>query len=370
MDDATSEAPTCKVCGGPIRPGNYLGICRRNPECSRKRAELTRRARGAKPRSKKQCKHPDGCPKIANYHDWCAMHWLRVQKNGDPGPAAPIYNPPPLIRTGDVFGVWTALDDQEYYLAPVPCLCECGSKRLLNASFLRKGNTAVCICHQKGRPPGRAIGEQRGRPYLAAGAVFGRLTVLEDGAFSHVHVRCLCECGKETTPRAHSLKVGNTRSCGCLQLEVRTTHGLSGHPLYQTWHGMVARCTNPKDSHYPGYGGRGITVCERWLGLPDGLQNFIVDMGPKPSRGHSIDRLNNEGNYEPGNCEWRTWREQNDNRRKVAELTRERDEARAENARLRAENAALRTQLAARGASRPVRRRASGLRAVGSDALF
>lgn len=89
-----------------------------------------------------------------------------------------------------------------------------------------------------------------------------------------------------------------------------TTHGKSKTPEYHAWVNMKDRCLNPKHKQYKDYGGRGIQICERWLKL----ENFFKDMGERPS-GLTLDRINNDGNYEPSNCKWATWKEQQNNRR-------------------------------------------------------
>lgn len=125
---------------------------------------------------------------------------------------------------------------------------------------------------------------------------------------------CKCDCGNVKEVVASSLHQGKSRSCGCLQREspakTFTTHGMSHSSEYKIWNGMIARCTNPRNPGFAKYGGRGITVCQRWL---DGFEYFFADIGPRPSPNHSIDRIDNDGNYEPGNVRWATSYEQRRN---------------------------------------------------------
>lgn len=120
------------------------------------------------------------------------------------------------------------------------------------------------------------------------------------------------------------LRVGSTQSCGCLNREVHTRHGhlTEGQqsPTYQSWRAMLDRCRLPTHPHYQRYGGRGIVVCERWQG-DHGFARFVQDMGERPSGKHSIDRIDNEGNYEPSNCRWSTMAQQHQNRSTNVNLT-------------------------------------------------
>jgi hypothetical protein len=142
------------------------------------------------------------------------------------------------------------------------------------------------------------------------GKTFGRLTVVsrvENSPEGKAKWRCLCTCGKSTVSVGGNLRLGKSRSCGCLRTETMIqkngTHLLSDTLEYKIWHGMRRRCFNPDNRGFKDYGGRGITVCDRWR---DSFENFIADVGFRPSRSHSIDRINNDGNYEPGNCKWST----------------------------------------------------------------
>lgn len=149
---------------------------------------------------------------------------------------------------------------------------------------------------------------------IEIGARFGKLTVLESAQLEKGFKmsRCECECGKVLLVRNASLTYGTTRSCGCLHREIMSTHNLTGTPEYRSWASMKSRCNNPKDPSYPRYGGRGIRVCDRWN---ESFEDFLADMGQRPSLDHSIDRENVDGPYDVNNCRWATSKEQGNNRR-------------------------------------------------------
>jgi len=155
------------------------------------------------------------------------------------------------------------------------------------------------------------------------GQKFGRLTILEDKGTIEIgrHGRkagvwlCKCQCGKEVVVLRASLTTGKTKSCGCLQQETRLTtniiHGFTKTATYGTWSHMKDRCLNPKDKDFKHYGERGIKICKRW----DKFENFLKDMGKKPE-GLTLDRIDNNGNYEPSNCRWATQKTQTRNSRR------------------------------------------------------
>ena len=175
----------------------------------------------------------------------------------------------------------------------------------------------------------------------------GRLIDLTDNVFERLKVikrtgtdkqrnplwLCKCECEKEVIVRGNLLKSGNTKSCGCLQKDVaaklKTTHSLSIDKngvvprLYASWRNMKSRCFNPNTPKFKNHGGRGITVCEEWLDyLP--FHEWATSHGYRKDL--TLERTNNDGNYEPGNCKWSTAKEQANNKRttKIIEINNER----------------------------------------------
>lgn len=149
------------------------------------------------------------------------------------------------------------------------------------------------------------------------GNVYGKLTVLRFAGMYNNHARwlCRCECGREVDVRGTMLRCGNHRSCGCGHYKA---NGLYHTPEHRAWAGMKQRCTNQNLPRYSGWGGRGITVCQRWK---DSFLTFYEDMGPRPPDKDSVERIDNDGNYEPGNCKWATWLEQSRNTRRTRLIT-------------------------------------------------
>lgn len=132
---------------------------------------------------------------------------------------------------------------------------------------------------------------------------------------------CTCECGNKAVHQGNNLNSGGTKSCGCLHRELCSnrskSHGMSGHKLYKTWAQMIQRCTNPNDTNWPRYGGRGIAVCERWKTF----ELFFADIGSKWKPGLSLEREDNNGNYDPTNVRFASAYEQQNNTSKNRRIT-------------------------------------------------
>lgn len=210
------------------------------------------------------------------------------------------------------------------------CRCACGAEKTVRSYSLRRGTTRSCGCIHREMAP-RLARRNAPAPLDLAGQRFGRLVAIELTRHRGVTAwRCRCDCGATTTVTTNGLRMGNTRSCGCLYRETcsqtakkylgkgNPTHRLTRTPEHGVWATMLSRCRNPNSDRYAAYGGRGIRVCDRWLQFA----NFYADMGPRPEGVspagralYSIHRIDNDGHYERNNCIWATMQEQMDARK-------------------------------------------------------
>lgn len=225
---------------------------------------------------------------------------------------------PALDLTGKRFGKLTAIEIYERcgYHKPVKwrCKCDCGREKIVDSQCLRRGIVTDCGCKIRDR----LVGQR-----------FGRLTVLEasdkkqKGKCGDIYWKCQCDCGNITYVQTCNLisKTSPTLSCGCLRKEKITKHNLSNTKIYKTLVSMKARCFNPKNPEYKNYGARGIKICDEWLNK-SGFENFYkwsIENGYRDEL--SIDRINNDGNYEPLNCRWTNDIMQNNNTRRNRYVT-------------------------------------------------
>ncbi|MEV9640416.1 hypothetical protein ABZ756_06935 [Mammaliicoccus sciuri] len=209
------------------------------------------------------------------------------------------------------------------------CRCICGSEKTYNPTDVARGRTKNCGCARRAKLLERNLKDNPTKynqskykskyPYdECIGTTVNHLLFvkeIERSKYDRRQFVVRCECGKEFPCEGVMVFNGSIRSCGCYKtrklIESSYTHGLTNTSEYEIWGGMIQRCTNPKSIDYKNYGGRGITVCDRWLDFT----NFLEDMGERPTPKHSIDRVDVNGNYEQANCRWATRLEQNRNQR-------------------------------------------------------
>lgn len=214
---------------------------------------------------------------------------------------------------GTKFGEWILLEykgrnkrSEQIYL----CQCKCGILKEHRLSTLKSNRSLQC---KKCRM------DELNKIQDLTGQKFGLYTAVE--RFKNTKrnewlYKCICECGTESIVAGYRLKNGLTKKCPHCRVK---THGMTYTATFKTWQDMLGRCFNKNHKSYKYYGGRGITVCSRWKEL---FQNFFDDMGIKPDK-LSLDRINNDGNYEPSNCRWATSKEQRNNQRKPTNLRKD-----------------------------------------------
>ena len=204
---------------------------------------------------------------------------------------------------GRYFGNWLVIEDRGRDAKSnkiVLAECKCGKKSIHRLKTLTSGDTTQCkSCSSKSR---NGISDLTGK-------IFGKWTVLSISEKKHKNTSylCKCICGIEKEITGYNLRKGFSLSCVHCK---HKTHGLSYTSTHHVWRDMKNRCTRPALKSYKYYGGRGISVCERWFSF----DNFLQDMGLKPD-GLQIDRINNDGNYEPENCRWVTPKVNRNNQR-------------------------------------------------------
>lgn len=217
-------------------------------------------------------------------------------------------NPPAL---GERFGKWTVTgepftrrDSGSYH---VPARCDCGATGAPRIYNLQHGLSRQC------KACGSALStcpDGSWATRYAVGTEHGRWTVIAERKAGSRDIQCRCRCGTVSDVAIGNLHTGMSTGCArCAETGVNVTHGMSKSSEYRIYQGMTRRCTDPNHVDWERYGGRGIKVADEWLG-EGGFERWYEYIGPRPSGRHSIDRIDNDGDYRPGNVRWATFAEQ------------------------------------------------------------
>lgn len=209
---------------------------------------------------------------------------------------------------GNKYGKWTVV----YYVPEKKpgkhfmCICKCGTETIIPATTLRAGRSSQCK---------KCMYLERDNPNDMIGKKYGKWTVIKFLKVKNRYYfyKTRCECGVFGQHYSADLRSGKTKQCVVCHnrqnAENNKTHGMHKTSTYRTWSSMIHRCTNENATYFNRYGGRGISVCDEWRKF----ENFLSDMGEKP-KGLTLDRIDNNGNYEKSNCRWVTHKENCNNR--------------------------------------------------------
>lgn len=218
---------------------------------------------------------------------------------------------------GQTFGRLTVIERVENNKAGRvcwKCRCTCGNEVIVTGHDLKNGDTKSCSCLNKEKISERSLKN-------LVGMTFGRLTVIERaGSDKHKNAlwRCRCTCGNEIFVVSQKLLSGHTQSCNCLNREINskrlTKHGKSSTKIYRTWCGIKNRCFDSTCEHYDCYGGRGVTIYDEWLDFQN-FYDYVSQLEHFEEPGYSLDRIDNNGNYAPGNIRWANQKTQQRNKR-------------------------------------------------------
>lgn len=223
------------------------------------------------------------------------------------------------FKEGDIYHHFTLTGKWEFRYSKgvryVECICSCGEIRWVSMLSLKMGTSKSCGCKRQ-----ELSNEKKKWLWVTykSGERYNFLTLTGKGfKETKTMVEAICDCGTVTWVSLSNIKNGHTKSCGCYRRDIVTTHGMNpssgAHPIYTAYRSMIDRCANPNIEAFENYGARGILVCEEWLNSFESFKNWSLNNGW--AEGLTIDRINNDGNYEPSNCRWTTHMIQNRNRR-------------------------------------------------------